>query len=345
MSFYQADPFFGITGFPGGFGGFGGLGGFGTRGFGTPFGGTLGGGGLGIPDFFTTDLTDFFPPLAAGVQDISIPQTGQPFSADLALRRNTALEGKTSNPLTLWVDVFEQPDGYILAVDAPGVEKKDITIELQDNNVLVITVNRKIRERGTEQGKRLRQERDHGVMKRTLRLPRSLDSSKMQARLENGILQIFVPRSDQARQNLQQGEQVPQIQMQQQQQQQPLQQQQQPLQQQQQPLQQPSQSQSPKFGAQKMDVDQQGVQGQQDVQGQGQQQGLLGQQQQGQASQQTSRPSVQEISVGGQGKGEVQQPEQQQSQSSQQSQQSSQQQRQSPVGGQQQQQRRRIPVE
>jgi HSP20 family protein len=323
MSFYQADPFFGITGFPGGFGGFGGLGGFGTRGFGTPFGGTFGG-GLGIPDF-STDLTDFFPPLAAqGLQDISVPQTGQPFSADLALRRNTALEGKPSNPLTLWVDVFEQPDGYILAADVPGVEKKDVTIELQDNNVLVITVNRKIRERGTEQGKRLRQERDHGVMKRTLRLPRSLDSSKMQARLENGILQIFVPRSDQARQNLQQGEQVPQIQMQQQQQQQ------QPLQQQQQP----SQSQSPKFGAQKMDVDQQGVQGQ------GQQQGLLGQQQQGQATQQTSsRPSVQEISIGGQGKGEVQQPEQQQSQS-----QSSQQQRQSPVGGQQQQ-RRRIPVE
>ncbi len=96
------------------------------------------------------------------------------------------------------VDVEERENDFEVSMDIPGVDKKDIKVSL-DNKVLTIKGERKVERNEEEEGKYHCTERMYGSFQRSFTLPKSIDSKKIRARHENGVLTITLPKAEEAR--------------------------------------------------------------------------------------------------------------------------------------------------
>ncbi len=101
------------------------------------------------------------------------------------------------NGASTWLpplDVWETEEEIVLAVDLPGVAEDGVTIEVDDG---VLTVSGE-RVRTVEEGsdRFYRFERRFGQFSRSATLPQGIDSSKIKAEFEQGVLQIHVPKPE-----------------------------------------------------------------------------------------------------------------------------------------------------
>jgi HSP20 family protein len=78
-------------------------------------------------------------------------------------------------------------------MDVPGVASEDIEVTFQDG-VLRLTGSRESEKR-TEEDKMIRVERSSGSFVRQFRLPTSVDSDAIQAKVKDGVLVVEVPKS------------------------------------------------------------------------------------------------------------------------------------------------------
>ncbi|KAL7170484.1 hypothetical protein ACSBR2_035371 [Camellia fascicularis] len=74
-------------------------------------------------------------------------------------------------------DVKEYPDSYMFIVDMPGLKSGDIKVQVEDDNVLVISRERK-REEEKDGAKYLRMERRVGKLMRKFLLPENVNKSQ-----------------------------------------------------------------------------------------------------------------------------------------------------------------------
>lgn len=86
------------------------------------------------------------------------------------------------------IDISEKDDKVLVTAEVPGVDKKDLKLTLQDN-ILTIEGEKK-NEIVTEDKKCYRRERKFGSFKRTFTLPFEVESDKVNAEFNNGILTI-----------------------------------------------------------------------------------------------------------------------------------------------------------
>ena len=93
-------------------------------------------------------------------------------------------------------DIYETAEGITLQVDLPGHDPKSIEVKVE-NDTLSLRSERKV-ERSDQDGAR-RLERSFGVYARSFVLPRTVDASKVEARYENGVLTLTLPRRDESR--------------------------------------------------------------------------------------------------------------------------------------------------
>jgi HSP20 family protein len=91
-------------------------------------------------------------------------------------------------------DIFETKDEYVFKVEVPGLEKKDIHVELEDNTLIVKGEYNK--ENKTEEGSYHRTERFRGTFKRSFRLPGEADGNKVKAEMKNGVLELKVAKAE-----------------------------------------------------------------------------------------------------------------------------------------------------
>ncbi len=95
----------------------------------------------------------------------------------------------------LWrpaVDITEAEEGYRIRVDLPGVKKDDLSVTLQDG---VLTVEGERKEQREEKGERVhRREVWHGRFVRSFAMPADADENAVEARFEDGVLNILVRR-------------------------------------------------------------------------------------------------------------------------------------------------------
>jgi HSP20 family protein len=94
-------------------------------------------------------------------------------------------------------DVEEAKDHYLLSMDMPGVPKNQIKIEVVDNQLLV-SGERKQEEKKNIDGAWYA-ERRFGKFHRSFSLPVGVDSEKVEANYEDGILTIYVPKAESAK--------------------------------------------------------------------------------------------------------------------------------------------------
>ena len=90
------------------------------------------------------------------------------------------------------VDIVERDDEYVVTVDLPGFEKEDVSLQLADET-LRIEADRE--ETGEEaDGEYIRRERRHESVRRSIRLPESVDSDGVTARMNNGVLTVTLEK-------------------------------------------------------------------------------------------------------------------------------------------------------
>lgn len=86
--------------------------------------------------------------------------------------------------------------GYLVETELPGVNKKDISIDLHEN---VLTIKGEKKSFDEEKKDRYyRMERSHGSFIRSVCLPSDADNEKITAKLEDGVLKIEVGKSAEA---------------------------------------------------------------------------------------------------------------------------------------------------
>ena len=95
------------------------------------------------------------------------------------------------------VDIYETDDAFVLKAELPGFRKEDVTIEMQENR-LIIRGERK-REEEVKEDKYHRIERAYGRFERSFWLPTTVDSEKIQATFKDGVLELRLPKSEAAK--------------------------------------------------------------------------------------------------------------------------------------------------
>ena len=90
------------------------------------------------------------------------------------------------------VNTREEDDAYYIEVDLPGVKKEDIEITTEDN-ILTISGERKLKKESKEDDY-YKVESAYGKFSRSFTLPEKVDTSKIEAKNENGVLEIVIPK-------------------------------------------------------------------------------------------------------------------------------------------------------
>ena len=94
------------------------------------------------------------------------------------------------------VDVAETQDRILVRAEVPGIRQEDISIEFE-NGLLTLRGERKLEK--TEDVTWHRVERIYGNFSRSFTLPRSVDPEKITASYRDGILEIEVPKREEAK--------------------------------------------------------------------------------------------------------------------------------------------------
>jgi HSP20 family protein len=92
------------------------------------------------------------------------------------------------------LDLSETKDSFLVKMEVPGIDPKEIKISLQDH-VLTISGERKKKEEEKDE-RFYRIERSYGAFTRSMRLPMPVDEKRVNAVFKNGMLTITVSKTE-----------------------------------------------------------------------------------------------------------------------------------------------------
>jgi HSP20 family protein len=95
------------------------------------------------------------------------------------------------------VDIFEEADSIKILAEVPGVKPEDVQISVEDNRLTIRGSKEQVAEQKAERVHRY--ERVYGTFERSFTLPATVDSSKIKATYENGVLTVTLPKVDRAK--------------------------------------------------------------------------------------------------------------------------------------------------
>jgi HSP20 family protein len=111
------------------------------------------------------------------------------------LVRPLGFEGRGDGGLGLpraKVDVAEKDNAYVVTAEIPGVKKEDIHVNIDGFQV---TIEAEVKQEKQNQNERqLHSERVYGRIVRSFTLPQEVDDSKAQAKYNNGVLELTLPK-------------------------------------------------------------------------------------------------------------------------------------------------------
>ena len=93
------------------------------------------------------------------------------------------------------VNVIENAKDYKIEVAAPGMTKEDFKVNIDENDNLVISMEKKNENnQGKENSHYLRREFSYSKFQQVMTLPDNVDKEKISAKVNNGILNIQIPK-------------------------------------------------------------------------------------------------------------------------------------------------------
>jgi HSP20 family protein len=94
-------------------------------------------------------------------------------------------------------NIIENTDSFQLEIAAPGMQKDDFKINLENN---ILSISAELEDQKREEGKNYtRKEFYYGSFNRAFTLPKTIDLDKIKADYEQGILKVSLPKKDEAR--------------------------------------------------------------------------------------------------------------------------------------------------
>ena len=93
------------------------------------------------------------------------------------------------------INVFETEKEYKVELAAPGMTKEDFNVHIDEENNLVISMEKKTENKEEKkEGRYLRREFPYSKFQQTMILPDDVDKEKISAQVENGVLNIDLPK-------------------------------------------------------------------------------------------------------------------------------------------------------
>lgn len=108
---------------------------------------------------------------------------------------NGGLWGRTMNIPA--VNIIEQKDDFMVSLAAPGLKKDDFRIDVEGN---MLTISSEKEETKEEKDKKFtRKEYSYSSFSRSFTLPDEINKEKIDARYEDGVLKISLPRKEESK--------------------------------------------------------------------------------------------------------------------------------------------------
>src|SRR4029434_1431621 len=109
------------------------------------------------------------------------------------------LEGEEENPAGWYpaVDIAEDKESLTLHAELPGLKREEVKINVRDG-VLTLRGERKFEEE-RKKDNYYRIERSYGMFSRSFTLPTTVDASKIQASMKDGVLEVTIPKKPEAK--------------------------------------------------------------------------------------------------------------------------------------------------
>jgi HSP20 family protein len=95
------------------------------------------------------------------------------------------------------VDIFEDKNKVVVKAEIPGVDKEDLDVNVTEDAIVISGEKKK--EEKVEEKDYYRYERSYGSFHRSLPLPAGVQSDKAKARFKDGVLEITVPKTPEAK--------------------------------------------------------------------------------------------------------------------------------------------------
>jgi HSP20 family protein len=95
------------------------------------------------------------------------------------------------------LDVYEEKDDLVVKAELPGFDKDNVQVNLSDHTLVI--KGEKKKEEETKKENYYRSERSYGTFVRTLRLPKDVQGDKVKATFKNGLLEIRMPKTEEAK--------------------------------------------------------------------------------------------------------------------------------------------------
>ena len=100
----------------------------------------------------------------------------------------------TDLPETIWrpaIDIEEKDGNYLVRADLPGMQKKDIHVELKDGYLTLRGERKSEHEENKDNYHRI--ERSYGTFERSFRVPEGVTEKDIHAKYKDGVLELTIP--------------------------------------------------------------------------------------------------------------------------------------------------------
>ncbi len=105
-----------------------------------------------------------------------------------------------SNATAPAINVLENEHDYEIEVAAPGMKKEDFKVHIDENGNLAIEMEKKVDEKEEKKnGRYLRREFSYSKFQQTMVLPDDVERDKISAKVENGVLNVIIPKIEKAK--------------------------------------------------------------------------------------------------------------------------------------------------
>jgi len=99
------------------------------------------------------------------------------------------------------VDIFEEGDDIVVKTELPGMTKDDIEVNITENRITLSGEKKK--EEKVEKRDYYRLERSYGSFRRSFDLPAEVQTGKAKASFKNGVLEVRIPKTEEAKKKVQ----------------------------------------------------------------------------------------------------------------------------------------------
>ncbi|MGB1185933.1 MAG: Hsp20/alpha crystallin family protein [Flavobacteriaceae bacterium] len=115
---------------------------------------------------------------------------------DEIFTRDFGIDLAPSTHQTPAVNITEKENAFHLELVAPGKEKKDFDVELEEDTLTISTTTDE--ESSEDNSQFTRREFDYASFQRSFRIPETIDTKNIKANYKNGLLSIILPKRKEA---------------------------------------------------------------------------------------------------------------------------------------------------